>query len=43
MTMTSGHKNQQIFFGETGITPYFFPALINMSIFGHFSQFRAKG
>ena len=30
-------------FGGSGITPFYFLALINMAIFGHFSQYRDKG
>ena len=29
--------------GGSGITPSYFPALMNMAIFGHFSQYRDKG
>ena len=28
--------------GGRDITPFYFPALMNMANFGHFSQFRAK-
>ena len=30
-------------FDGSGITPSYFPALMKMVIFGHFSQYRAKG
>ena len=30
-------------FDRSGITPSYFPALMKMAIFGHFSQYRAKG
>ena len=29
--------------GGSGITASYFPTLMNLTIFGHFSQFRAKG
>ena len=29
--------------GGSGITPSYFPALTNMTIFGHFSLYRDKG
>ena len=38
------HKNYILEkkFDGSGITPSHFPALMNMAIFGHFSQYRAK-
>jgi hypothetical protein len=29
--------------GWSGITPSYFTAIMNMAIFGHFSQYRDKG
>ena len=43
MTWDSDDKNQQKKNGGSGITPSYFPALMNMAIFGHFSQYSAKG
>jgi hypothetical protein len=43
MTWTSDHKNQQKKFGGSGITPSYFPALMNTAIFGHFSLIQRQG
>ena len=43
MTRISDHKINRRKFDESGITPFYFPPLMNMAIFGHFSQYRSKG
>ena len=43
MTWISDQKNQQKKNGGSGITPSCFTAIMNMAIFGHFSQYRDKG
>ena len=38
MTWISDHKNPQKKNSGSGITPSYFPALMNLAIFGYFSQ-----
>ena len=42
MTRTPDHKDQQKKFGWSGITSFYFPAHMNMAIFGHFFTIQSQ-